>query len=758
MNYFLSKRQNILLGIAVLIFSICVYTACQNEKENAEAKESVQSPETFTFVEDHQFVGSETCMECHSEAYEDWKGSHHDLAMQKATEETVLADFNDTQFTTQEGMKSHFYKKDGEFWVNTEGPDGQYGDYKIVYTYGITPLQQYIVKFPDGKYQCLLTAWDTEEEKWFDLYPQYNVVHEEWLHWTKGAMSWNTMCSDCHSTNIKKNYDEKTDSFNTTYAIINVSCEACHGPGKAHTEAARREGYEADPISEGLKMTHLTKPKQLVDDCARCHIRREQLTMAYNWEGSMIDHYLPQLLTEQHYFADGQILDEVYVWGSFVQSKMYMNHITCTDCHNPHSMELKVSGNTLCLECHEPEKYDVELHTFHEKNTEGAACIDCHMPGRFYMVNDFRRDHSFRVPRPDLSVKYGTPNACNGCHEDQSADWAWEKFQEWYGEPDSSHFSEALALGRTGDPAAIEALQQLIANDQQPPIARATAINYLGRYPDETVLNGIVQYLKDSDPLVRTASVEALDNAAPLYFTAHLWQGLNDPKRAVRIKTFEALAGVQMNQIPQDFLKAYEKVRKEFYDYQKATADFPGGQTNKALYYERTGQTQKALEAYKRAIEMDNYNNMARFNLANLYYRLGQMDMAEATFKKVMEQEPDYAETYYSLGLLYAELNRNTEAISQLRKALDLNIDNPRVYYNLGLLYQNGQAPEKAAEIFEKGLQRYPGHENLLYAMAYLQVQVLGDVPKARKYAHQLIKRYPDNENYQLFWKQLNAQ
>jgi tetratricopeptide (TPR) repeat protein len=257
---------------------------------------------------------------------------------------------------------------------------------------------------------------------------------------------------------------------------------------------------------------------------------------------------------------------------------------------------------------------------------------------------------------------------------------------------------------------------------------------------------------------VRTASVEALDNAAPLYFTAHLWQGLNDPKRAVRIKTFEALAGVQMNQIPQDFLKAYEKVRKEFYDYQKATADFPGGQTNKALYYERTGQTQKALEAYKRAIEMDNYNNMARFNLANLYYRLGQMDMAEATFKKVMEQEPDYAETYYSLGLLYAELNRNTEAISQLRKALDLNIDNPRVYYNLGLLYQNGQSPEKAAEIFEKGLQRYPGHENLLYAMAYLQVQVLGDVPKARKYAHQLIKRYPDNENYQLFWKQLNAQ
>ncbi len=751
---FLNNKTTLLAALSLFLGSI--YYACQNEKQTT--RPDLNSDTEHLLISDDQFVGSEQCMTCHQEAYEAWQGSHHDLAMQEATPETVLGDFSDVSYTTDEGMRSFFYTRGDEYWVNTEGPDGEHHDYKIIYTYGITPLQQYIVAFPDGKYQCLVTAWDTEEKKWFDLYPQLKIVHEEWLHWSRGAMNWNTMCSDCHSTNVKKNFNETTGSFNTTFAIMNVSCEACHGPGRDHLEAVSTQKGDAPYVKTGLKMTKDTPPKALVDACGRCHIRREQLTPAFNWQGSLMDHYYPQLLTERLYHADGQILDEVYVWGSFVQSKMYMNNVTCTDCHDAHSLKLKATDNTLCTSCHEPEKYDVLLHTHHTPDTEGAACINCHMPGRYYMVNDFRRDHSFRIPRPDLSVKYGTPNACNMCHTSRNAEWAWEAFQNWYGEPDYTHFSEVLAWGQTADTASVRALQQMVGDLQEPPIARATGITYLSRFQNENVLKSMVPYLKDPHPLLRAATTDALAQAAPLYFAREMFDGLSDENRAVRIKTYEALAGFPEDQIPLSFRESHVKARQEFYRYFMATADFPGGQAHKALYYQKTGRIDSAILAYEKAIQMDNYQNMARINLANLYYQKGWMQKAESTFREVIRQEPEFAETYYSLGLLYAEQNRISEAITQMEKTLSLQTSNPRIFYNLGLLYQKDQKNERAETVFERGLSHHPQDESLLYAMVFLQAMQMNNKEKARTYLRQLIKLFPDNPDYQQLWSQLSAQ
>ena len=223
---------------------------------------------------------------------------------------------------------------------------------------------------------------------------------------------------------------QKTHSYNTEFAIINVNCEACHGPGKEHVADVDKLGE--DYMDSGtFQMTIETGPKELVDQCARCHMRREQFSGVFNFEGTMLDHYYPQLLEAPLYQADGQILDEDYVYGSFTQSKMYQNDVTCTDCHDAHSLKLKFDGNKLCAQCHVPEKYDTPKHHFHEQNTDGAKCINCHMTGRFYMGNDFRRDHSFRVPRPDLSVKYGNPNACSGCHTDKDDAWAAENLQNY---------------------------------------------------------------------------------------------------------------------------------------------------------------------------------------------------------------------------------------------------------------------------------------------------------------------------------------
>jgi hypothetical protein len=382
-----------------LLFLVIFVFSCNEKPEYVKVSDADVFVSTKEIPDSH-FLGDNNCKECHKGQFKEWKGSHHDKAMQLTDSTSVLGNFNGEKFTSQ-GVTSHFYKKEGSFYVNTEGPDGNNHDYKIVYTFGFTPLQQYIVKFPDGRFQCLRTAWDSVKNKWFDLYPDFKVVHSEWLHWSRGGLNWNTMCSDCHSTNVRKNYDFETDTFDTKYAIINVNCEACHGPGKDHVEDVKRLGDKYASTCT-MDMTSYTTPKELVDQCARCHMRREQFSEAFNFEGTMLDHYSPQLIEEPTYYPDGQILDEDYVYGSFVQSKMYKNNVACNNCHDSHSLKLKFEGNTLCAQCHLPQNFNTPKHHFHEMGTDGAKCINCHMPGKYYMGNDFRRDHSFRVPRPTL--------------------------------------------------------------------------------------------------------------------------------------------------------------------------------------------------------------------------------------------------------------------------------------------------------------------------------------------------------------------
>ena len=362
--YYLSKTSIALLMLLLII-------SCDNKKTgyiDATKNDVFSSTE---LIPDNHFLGDKACAECHKQEVEEWSGSHHDKAMQIASDSTILGDFSNITFKSQ-GVTSRFFKKDNVFYVNTEGPDGKNNDYKIEYTFGIEPLQQYIVKFPDGHYQCLRTAWDTEKEKWFDLYPDFKVVHSEWLHWSRGGLNWNNMCADCHSTNVRKNYKKSTHSYDTKYALINVNCEACHGPGKSHVEQAKKLG-DKYVASDNMWMTSKTEPKELVDQCARCHMRREQFSGHFNFEGTMMDHYFPQILANNLYYPDGQILDEVYVYGSFLQSKMYQHNVTCINCHNPHSLKLRFEGNTLCLQCHEQPKYDVPSHHFHEANSEGGT-------------------------------------------------------------------------------------------------------------------------------------------------------------------------------------------------------------------------------------------------------------------------------------------------------------------------------------------------------------------------------------------------
>ena len=686
-----------------------------------------------------EFVGSETCISCHKNQYSSWDGSHHQQAMKIADSSSILGDFNDVIFINK-NITSTFFKEHGEYFINTAGADGKYHDYKITYTFGVTPLQQYIVEFPNGQYQCLLTAWDTNQKKWFHLQPDLEIKHDEWINWTGGGMRWNTMCADCHSTDVNKNFNSGKDSYNTTYSEINVGCESCHGPASLHV--GFYQSPQESPKPPKMYMDTTLSSKELVDKCARCHSRRAQITKVFDYVGSYLDHYNPSLLVYPLYEQDGQIIEEDYVYGSFIQSKMYHNDISCRDCHDVHSLELKKIGNDLCLSCHDPG-YNEPLHHFHKINTEGSECISCHMTGKIYMGNDFRRDHSFRVPRPDQTVEYGTPNACNGCHKDKSPEWARDFVNSKYGPERNSHFSDYLLAGYNGDNGAY---YHLMANGKYPEIVRATALNqYSNQSISPNELSAIKEFLKDSSALVRNEAVNTFDRSGNREFSRYIEPLLADSFRLVRISAARYFNTV--NIVPENKLD-FDKAQKEYLDDLEINADFASGQHQIALYHQAQNNIQSAIKAYKKAIKIDNYYNTSRMNLAFLLYTQGNVEGAEKLYLKVTEQEPEFGYSYYMLGLLYNEAGNPQKALKYLSKACEKEPVNIRAYYNYALVLQQTGQNEKSIEIIDRALRLIPDSEEFLYVKLIGQLNS-NQYDAAYNSCNKLLEIAPNNDNYQ---------
>jgi len=660
---------------------------------------------------------------------------------------SVLGDFDDVTFTNK-NIKSTFFKKNDEYFVNTEGADGNYHDYKITYTFGVTPLQQYIVEFPNGHYQCLLTAWDTNLKKWFHLQPDLEIKHDEWINWTGGGMRWNTMCADCHSTNVKKNFNSGANSYNTTYSEINVGCESCHGPASLHVGFYQNPQKSSKPPKMHMDTTMASK--ELVDKCARCHSRRAQITKMFDYTGSFLDHYNPSLLVYPLYELDGQITEEDYVYGSFIQSKMYHNGVSCVDCHDVHSLKLKEIGNTLCLSCHDPG-YNKPSHHFHKINTEGSECINCHMPGKIYMGNDFRRDHSFRVPRPDQTVEYGTPNACNGCHKDKSPEWANDFINSKYGPERKSHFSDYLLAGYQGDNRAFN---HLIVDGKYPEIVRATA---LSQYSNQSMslqeLNAIREFLNDSSALVRNEAVNAFDRSGNREISRYIEPLLVDSIRLVRISAARYFNTVNLT--PENKVD-FNKAQKEYLEALEMNADFASGQHQIALYQQAKGNIKLAIAAYEKAVDIDNYYNTSRINLAFLLYTQGDVEAAEKLYLKVIEQEPEFGYSYYMLGLLYHEAGNSRKALEYLSNACDREPVNIRAFYNYALVLQQIGQNEESIKIIDKALELVPDNEEFLYVKLIGQLNS-NQYDDSYSTCLKLIEIAPDNGNYQQILGQLKT-
>jgi predicted CXXCH cytochrome family protein len=533
------------------------------------------------------YIGSAACADCHPGVAEAWAPSEHGLAWTEPSEATVLGDFDGARFD-RDGVLTRFTRRGDAFVVETQGGDGARHAFEVVGVAGIRPLQQYLLAPAPGRTQAFDIAWDTERRVWFDLYPGQPAPPGDGMHWTGPYKSWEARCAECHATGYRRNYDPATRRYAPRMAEIGVGCEACHGPGAAHAAWAADPDADNAPKAQGLTIDLAASSAAEIEQCAGCHSRREAFADGNPLPGTPYqDAYAPALLRDGLYHADGQIDAEVYEYGSFLQSKMFARGVRCSDCHEPHALELRAEGNAVCTQCHAPSGndrfptlrralYDDPSHHFHPPGSQGAECRACHMPERTYMQVDGRRDHGFRVPRPDLAAT-GTPDTCTGCHADRAPAWAAAEIAHRF--PASAHrgphFATAFAASRRDPAAQADALTALAGRPELAGIVRASALDLLAPVADATIADRSAPLLADSDPLVRAAAA-TLQRALPAGPRLdRLLPSLRDPTRAVRIAAAKAMLGTSPSGASEAARASLAAATEEWRASLLSRADFP---------------------------------------------------------------------------------------------------------------------------------------------------------------------------------------
>jgi predicted CXXCH cytochrome family protein len=725
------------------------------------------------------FVGSESCAGCHQAEAKLWQGSQHQLAMAHATDKSVLGDFFDATFDYF-GVKSRFFRKGGKYMVETDGVDGKLAIFEIKYTFGVDPLQQYLVEFPDGRLQSLSIAWDSRPkdaggQRWFHLYPKEEIRHDDVLHWTKLNQNWNFMCSECHSTGVQKNYDAANDRFATTFAEISVGCEACHGQGSRHVGWAQdkarwwpwgkiddptkglaerfSERHDATwlPNAETGNVKRSTPPRVQraeVETCGLCHARRSEISEAWTPGQWLSDTHMVSPLGRGLYSADGQMLDveEAYNYGAFKQSKMFAAGVTCSDCHDPHSAKLRLSGDDTCLQCHSQKKYDAATHQRHETVNPPLPCASCHMPTRNYMVVDARHDHSFRIPRPDISMKLGTPNACNDCHTDKPAEWSAAAIERWHGSNRKGFQNYAAAFHSAwNDEADAAKLLAAVATDgNAPAIARASALSELAGRATPATLNLARAAIRDPDPLVRIGALDMLENAPPEQKWSIASPSLADPIRSVRIRTASILADVPSAPLSAIDRGRFDRASEEFIAAQKFNADRPEARSTLGAFYARRGRTGEAEAEYQAALRLSPQFTGAAINLADLYRQTGREDAGQKVLRTAINTVPGDGGLHHALGLSLVRLKRLDEALVELGRAAELDSHNARYAYIYGVALHSTGRRQEAIAYLRDSLTGHPENRDIIMAIVSFSREA-GDTATALKYAEQALRIAPEN-------------
>jgi Flp pilus assembly protein TadD len=738
------------------------------------------------------FVGSKTCAGCHQAEAELWRISQHKLAMDHATEQSVLGNFDNAHFEYY-GLDAHFFKKGGEFFVDTDGPDGKLTTFQIKYTFGVDPLQQYLIEFPDGRLQALSIAWDSRPkekggQRWFHLYPGEQIRHDDVLHWTKLNQNWNHMCAECHSTGVRKNYDGKKDRFATTWAEIGVGCETCHGQGSRHISWAQGQKnwwpfdkskdpakgllaifderrdvtWPIDPVKgNAVRNVSPSFLRKEVETCGLCHARRAAFSEHWVPGRWLSDTHQISTLDRQLFHADGQMRDgeETFNYALFKQSKMFAMGVTCSDCHDPHSASLRAPDDSVCHQCHEPKKYEATGHSHHNKMDTSVTCISCHMPERTYMVVDKRHDHSFRIPRPDLSVEIGTPNACNDCHQDKSVQWSAETVDRWFG----SRRKGPKIIANTFHSAWVDQidakklLTQIAADGDNSAFLRASVFTELSGRISAADINLARTGLKDPDPMVRIGALDMLEGVHVDQLWSLISDLLTDPVKGARIRAASLLVQVPYSQMPEANRANFDKAAAEFVAAQRLNSDRPEARTTLGNFLIQRGRLEEAESELITALRLNSQFTPAAVNLADLYRLQGRDREGVELLRMAIDVAPKDASLHFTQGLALARLKQTEEALDKLRRAAELAPDQARYVYVYGVGLHSGGRIEDAIAVLKQNLARHPNDRLTLSALISFNHEA-GDLTSALDYAERLALVDTRDENLKRFIEGLRLQ
>ncbi|GMG85816.1 tetratricopeptide repeat protein [Biformimicrobium ophioploci] len=653
-----------------------------------------------------EYVGSEACASCHMDTYKTWQGSHHQRAMAPPDAQSVRGIF-DGREVPLDGVTYRFEQQEGRYLITDVAQDKTW---VVRYTFGDTPLQQYLLEGERGALQAFGLAWDSRPQseggqRWFDLYPKRHLKPGDYEHWQSRGQTWNHMCADCHSTNLQTDFNAETGEYRTTYSEVSVGCEACHGPGSLHAKDPTRAlpvkpgGGLQWAFREGEAIARVVQAAlapagemagnphaQQLEQCGQCHARRQRIHPD-PVAGSQLDSFTPALLREDLYFPDGQILEEVFVYGSFLQSKMYQAGVVCTDCHNPHSGEVKVEGDGLCAQCHDLGTYAQAEHHLH-KPVAGVQCVDCHMPERTYMVVDPRRDHRFHIPRPALAAS-GVPQPCTTCHTDRDASWAAEVLERKPGARKETVQQHLLS----SDP---EALLALVQDDAMPAITRATAMSRLRGYPPARP--SLSSLLEAEDPLLRMGAVRAMSGNLQPQDAADIGALLDDPARAVRMEAARALAPHHKG-MGRTIKQKFSAALADYVAAQALNNHFPESHYNLGLMHAEMGQRQKAIESFRLALKLEQDFTPARQALAQALQRSGDGAAAESLLREGLRAEPRNAALHHQLGLVLVGQKKYPQAVQSLRKARDISGNLQYAYVYAIALHSTGKIDAAIREL-----------------------------------------------------------
>jgi len=674
---------------------------------------------------DKAFAGSPGCRECHAHFYELWAPSHHGTAMS----DFALARTNLTPMAEALRVGTNSYQALIPEGVVVERGAGGERRYPMAQAMGGRNVYYFLTPLERGRLQVLPVAYDLRRHEWFDVagsaVRHFAGMADDPIYWTESQYTFNTACYNCHVSQLTNNYHLDTDTYQTSWAEPGINCETCHGPAAEHARLAR-ETPAGQPLP-ALKLISL-KPfthDQMNSQCGGCHAKIVPLAGSFTPGDRFFDHFGLGALEQSDFYPDGRDLGENFTYTSWRLSPCAASgKLDCLACHTSSGRYRFAAGdaNLACQPCHQEKAANVTAHSHHPAGSAGARCVSCHMPMTEF-ARMTRTDHSMRPPMPAATVAFGSPNACNLCHTNQTAAWADQLVRDWH--PERRDYQAAtletgrlIAAARLRDWSKLPEINRYLASPRRGEVWAASLLALLGGCEDDAKWAGVRACLDDHSPLVRAAAVQALGEGVRPEFIPLLTKAARDPVRLVRFRAANALAGVPGEMIPVADRPAVATATDELVASLLARPDDAGSHYNLGNLRLEQHDTAGAIQAFTAANHLQPRDPAALVNLSLALNQAGQNEPAEASLRSALRLSPTNAAVHLNLGMLLAEIDRMPEAEQEFRESFRRDPKSAQAAFNLGVMLAQSK-PAESLDWCRRAVALAPRETKYGYTLAF---------------------------------------